>query len=260
MPSPLERIKEFLEDYASRNPSEKERVERYIKILELEGTPQHLEEKLVLLIFRSFVIGNINPWEVDLKTFLDAYRQIIHDQGDVDFFIAAKILFYSVLLLYQKAELLMLQFEERRHEEEFIEPSSEEISFRIVRREKQKITLVDILKFVENIGHILERERKKKKRKRVLRPLFEIPPLEEHVHGDVEELVKRIKDNISKLNGRKLLVSDIAEEFNVDLISAFIAVLFLIMDGILDVYYENGLIILKVISDGGSKKAKEVGS
>lgn len=259
MLSPLKRIREFLEDYASKNPSEKEWVERYIKILELGETPQRLEERLVLLIFKSFVVGNINPWEVDLKTFLDAYRQIINDQGDVDFFIAAQILFYSVLLLYQKAELLMLQFEERGGKEERVEPSSEEVSFRIVRREKQKITLADILKFVENIGHILEKERKKKRRKRILRPLFELPPLEEHVHGDVEELVKRIKNNISKLNGRKLLVSDIAEEFNVDLISAFIAVLFLIMDGILDVYYENGLIVLKVIPYGESKKSKEVG-
>jgi len=248
----LERIKEFLEDYASRNPDEKEKVDRYMKILEYSGTPQFLDEKLVLLIFRSFVVGNIDPWEVDLKAFLKAYRQIIHEQDDVDFFVAAQIIFYSVLLLYQKVELLMLQFKEKTPEEEYIEHAPEEISLRIVRREKQKITLADILKFVENIGDLLEKERKRRKKKRAIKTLTELFPLEEHVVSDVEELVKRIKDNISKINGKNLFISDIAEIFNVDLISAFIAVLFLIMDGILDVYYENGRIMLKVVPNGES--------
>ncbi|HDJ51329.1 MAG TPA: hypothetical protein ENF25_03925, partial [Thermoprotei archaeon] len=91
----LNKIKSFLEEYRNKYPEESGRIEKYLNILEKE-VPKGVEEKLVLAIFRSVVASSVNPWDIDLRAFLESYKKIIEVSEDVDFFIASQIILYAV--------------------------------------------------------------------------------------------------------------------------------------------------------------------
>ena len=251
----FDRIRSFLKEYKEKYPEESARIDRYIRILE-EGTARGTEERIVLAIFRSVLMASVDPWDVDLRAFLDAYRKIVESSEDVDFFIASQMILYAANIIYKKSEALV-KLEEMFQESPQEERSSEEIMVRIVRREKQRINLMDILKIVENINGILRGELKRSRRhpRRTAESEGEVISfeIEDHIHSEVEDLVKNVKSQICSLDGDTLSFRDFMSRFNMDVLSAFIVILFLVMDGILDLVKKGNNLLLRVHKDGSNK-------
>ncbi|MCD6158787.1 MAG: hypothetical protein J7J75_04010 [Euryarchaeota archaeon] len=244
----LNKIKSFLEEYRNKYPEESGRIEKYLNILEKE-VPKGVEEKLVLAIFRSVVASSVNPWDIDLRAFLESYKKIIEVSEDVDFFIASQIILYAVTILYKKSEDLARVEEEVS--EDYVEEDRrrEEVVLRVVRREKQRITLVDILKIVESISSALKEGTKRRKRRSLTIRELEVETsysLEEHVHREVDELVERVRRKIASLSKSTIPFHRLASTLNIDVLSAFIVILFLIMDGEIEVLRRDGEIMVRV--------------
>ncbi len=230
-----------------------ERLSRYLSILEdvKNGIDQsNPVDREIARILSLAVNEDFDPWEIDLVEFSRAYMEEIRRSEDVDFMVAGRILFLSWSVLKKQSDATLSKAEGMEEEEFFFEDwapwefepyeNIDDISYtdRVVEsddppikkavryRTRRKVTLIELVDAFEEVRKEVEfREKIEKIRKKAVKDRVKVPNVEHK--EDIEEEIKEVWKRICEHKGTKLTLSDIFKGDREDLITVFVAILFL---------------------------------
>jgi len=255
---------------------ENERIGEYIKMVEEMKTGVHVLSKdpvdrAIAIVFELVLDNHMDPWKIDLKKFAKLYMERIKDDEIIDFVTAGKIIFMAWSILHIKSEQAVERIKVREEENEFYyepydaidwlfgeEPSANfsediippenipEIQPPVRRREKRKVTLIELIKALESTRRFVEL----KKRRRQINNMIEIN-LSERVHEDEEERdINLVWERICELEKEEFYMNEIiVDRTREEYLTVFLSLLFLMKRKkvILEQSYPYGPIKVKLL-------------
>ncbi len=236
-----EELRQYLEIY--RSVEGYEEVEEYIKVLEKGPTGSF--EQILSAIFEAIIEADIDPGNVDLRKFLRAYYEIVRRRGDIDYFFAGKVIFYSWEIILKETRRVLrslLPSPEEGEKEEEMERAPEALPV-IYHKERRPITLLDLLEAAKKANEALREKRKEKRRRRNVQ-IIQAPPPEithEDLEVEIREIYEKLKERRGKVTFREIL------GVTGDPISTFIALLFLAFEGKILLWKMENEIVIEII-------------
>jgi segregation and condensation protein A len=238
-----------------------------------------IEEPVAILVGMA-ERGEIDPWRIDIVEVTDRFLSELEHQKTLDLRVSGRTLFYAALLLRMKSEYLLDPPEEEGEpfeEDEFVdwdaleepvggEPIARleaEIHRRLERKRlrKRPETLFDLI----TVLRYLERDEQRRRRCVRARPL-EIDP--EEVIGIAHE--EGYRDAAHRVlawclagfaEGRRMTISSLVELSGWRVIDLYIPLLFLMLDGTVDLVQEEFFGEIDILPAlGGGSSAEETGS
>jgi len=251
-----------------------ERIGEYIKMVEEMKTGVHVLSKdpvdrAIAIAFELVLDNHMDPWKIDLKKFAELYIERIKDDDIIDFVTAGKIIFMAWSILHIKSEQAVERIKVREKEYYYEpydaidwlfgeEPSMNfneeiipvenipEIHPPVRRKEKRKVTLIELIRALESTRKIVE----VKKRRKSVSNAIEIN-LSERVHEDEEERdINLVWERICELDKEEFYMDEIiVNRTREEYLTVFLSLLFLMKRKkvILEQSYPYGPIKVKLL-------------
>ncbi|MHA1860590.1 MAG: segregation/condensation protein A [Candidatus Asgardarchaeia archaeon] len=215
----------------------------------------------------------LDPWNIDIVDITSKYLETIRSMRRVDLHVPANLILAAAILVRIKSEILT--FEETVEETvDVVEDGLPDITtsaevenaseFTLFLRpklpKKRKVTLQELLSAVEEA---FEFEKKRaERRSRVAVSIKDLPMNIDVEKVDVEKVLNDVYSRIlQNMDDYKLVrFSEIVKADVKDITRVLMAILYLVMNGILDVEQEEvfGEILVRVIKEDASIKELEI--
>ncbi|WP_457626486.1 segregation/condensation protein A [Persephonella sp.] len=179
------------------------------------------------IVLKLMINGEIDPWNVDIVELADKYLQEIKKMHLPDLRLASKALAAAALLLKMKADALQIEEEEE---------NEEKVSRKRVFGIKRFYTIDEIAHVLKKyIAPVIEFKPKRKytrrkpytrRKKKIEIPLF---------HATLEETIEALEKEFETLEG----FISLSELNHPDKTQAFVALLFLNYEGVINIYQEE---------------------
>ncbi len=241
--------KAILDDYDDGS-----RFTKYLGILESvkngEFSTDNPVDREIARILSMALNDDVDPWNIDLVEFSNAYIREIRKSENVDFIVAGKIIFLAWSVLKKQSDATLSKAEGMEDMEFFFEGWSpwefdayeniDDISFTdtvvnseeapinaaVRYRAERKVTLIELVDAFEEARKEAElREKVEKIRKNAKKMEIEMPDISHK--EDIEEEIKEVWNRIKDLEGRKTSLMALTDGTKEDVIKVFVAILFL---------------------------------
>jgi len=245
-------------------------LDYYLQLAEEVKEGVHLSarnpvDRAVALVFELVMQEKLNPWKIDMMSFVKMYLDRIRSEKEIDFIIAGKIIYMAWNVLMKKSEQVLEQVHEEEYEVdmfgmdldafdfdaysppmEVVSPPDIQLHEPVRREETRPVSLFDLIEAIHEVK--LDIEKKKKKRK--IREKFKFN-LAEKVHKeDLEEEIKQVWERLCEVHGEEVPLSLVYDGTRDDYVTVFISLLFLEKFGKVElqqyVPYEEIFIKIKV--------------
>jgi len=262
------------------------RISRYIEMISNDESALVIEdeiERAIYIALKLAVEEKFDPWNIDLVRFSKLYIERIREEGSVDLVVAGRILFMAWCVLKMQSDSLVERAEQSYNadlyaeeyeddyiifpavqetaQDEVIEVIAEgeneirlEVRPRMMRRAPRKVTLMELVEAFDEVRKEAELQRKVNEVRERLRSK-QRRSVGENVHKEeIEEDIEKTWNAIVSLGEKKMRFASILNT-GIDLVSAFISILFLAKEGKIALHQENipyGDIIIEVIADNES--------
>lgn len=267
------------------------KLDRYLEVLKDMNEGVHVTIKdsysrSIAMVLELATEEYLDPWDVDLVRFCKMFVKKLRDQDRSDLVVIGKLIrmAYTVHKLksdntLKKAELS--QEVERFDEDQFYDWMENDETFEVtkgilnsrkaplvesvIHKGDRPVTLLDLLNALEVVED--EVTSLKNNRRRRIETKKRIDEL--NMNNINEKMVKEHTDEdihitwqkINKFNGHPIPFSDIHQEMNIDMESAFISLLYLARDDMIKVWqrkFPRGEIMVKNIASGKPLKYGEL--
>ncbi len=241
--------KAILDDYDDGS-----RFTKYLGILESvkngEFSTDNPVDREIARILSMALNDDVDPWNIDLVEFSNAYIREIRKSENVDFIVAGKIIFLAWSVLKKQSDATLSKAEGMEDMEFFFKDWSpwefdayeniDDISFTdtvvnseeapinaaVRYRAERKVTLIELVDAFEEARKEAElREKVEKIRKNAKKMEIEMPDISHK--EDIEEEIKEVWNRIKDLEGRKTSLMALTDGTKEDIIKVFVAILFL---------------------------------
>lgn len=241
--------KAMLDDYEDGN-----RFNKYLQILEGvkngDFRTDNPVDREIARILSMALNDEVDPWNIDLVEFSNAYIQEIKRSDSVDFMVAGKIIFLAWSVLKKQSDATLSKAEGMEDMEFFFEGWSpwefdayeniDDISFTdavvnseeapintaVRYRAERKVTLIELVDAFEEARKEVEfREKVEKIRKNARKMKIEMPDISHK--EDIEEEIKEVWNRIKGLKERETSLMALTDGSREDVIKVFVALLFL---------------------------------
>lgn len=246
-----------------------EKIDHYLNVLR-ESTaaiaPKDPLDRSIETVFELVLNNNLDPWDIDLMQFTQLYTEKVRDQ-EVNFVIAGKLMLMAWSILRMQSEKVLLGTEDRQPELDFTdemdwltdeEPRArlcmpDEVSLsEVVRRHGTRpVTLLELLDAFEDA----RREEQESLIREKLREAnkVKIAAFDTKAHNDdMERDVEDVWQRIMRCGSGAVTLDDIWNGGREDLVTVFMALLFLARAGKISVWQDDvpdGTICLEVRMD-----------
>ncbi|MCD6461207.1 MAG: hypothetical protein J7L61_00485, partial [Thermoplasmata archaeon] len=278
----LENLRVHLDFHRALVEDDPERVERYLSALSKMEAGLHTQitdpaERMAFMVLDVVVRENLDPWDIDLARFARGYRRRLKKADAVDFITAGRLVLLAWTILERKTRSLRDRAEETRNlglqedggggdvlayepppwdilydDNPVFSPSDVLLEPRVMREERRRVDLVDLMDAFEEarreaaLQEEIVRIRRRLRENRVRRP-----DVSGKIHQEtLEDDIRRVWTAVSSINKEEITFEDLFIPTREDMVSVFVALLFLAKDGKISVRqrgFPRGRISIKVL-------------
>jgi segregation and condensation protein A len=240
-------------------PSSDDRISRYIGIARgvEEGSISAYDDpvdRAVATVFELVAKNQMDPWDIDLGEFARLYLHKLAAKDGVDFVVAGRILYLAWSVLKLQSERTVVKFQPppelpgdlsldsgdlgAMYEQGALAPEAEVLEPVVRRAPQRPVTLIDLVDAFDEVAR--EIELRKILEAGRIEAVAELPRFKDRVHSEnLEEGITTTWQRIVSHNEEWIPFESIHREGRDDLVTTFIAVLFLSKLGRLDLRQEG---------------------
>jgi segregation and condensation protein A len=246
-----------------------EKIDRYLSVLRESKSQDSLRDPLdrsIETVFELVLSNNLDPWDIDLMQFTKLYAEKVKDE-EVNFVLAGKLMLMAWSILRMQSEQVLSNSETRS--DSFMSdldfdtldlfppeprvrlclPEDAELDEVVRHHGTRPVTLVELLDAFEEAQREEEqnylREKQREANRLKLNAVFDTKAHNDDMERDVEDVWSRI----FKCGSGALNIEDIWNGGREDLVSVFMALLFLARAGKISIWQDDlpyGKIMLEV--------------
>lgn len=227
-------------------------IERYIRILD-DGEGESLADPVdesIRSAFELVLSHGMDPWSIDLLEFTRLYTPRI-GREDIDLIVAGKLVHMAWCVLKMQSDEIVNEKErddcpfQMWDMEGMVEPCSDDsprlgqppavLVPTLRRRELRPVSLMELLDAFEDARREVERQQQRESR-----PKAKALPFRNRAHDeDMEKDVEEVWERIQRLGAGPLPLRDLLGSDHGSNISTFVAVLFLVRNGLLSAWQDE---------------------
>ncbi len=229
-----------------------ENIHRYLGILEREEGESLCDpvDEAIRSAFDLVLNHGMDPWSIDLLEFTRLYSARMGEER-LDLIVAGKLVHMAWRILRLQSEEVVS--EKERHDRPFMEwdveamsealfeegeglmPAPAVLTPALRRRELRPVSLMELLDAFEDARREMERQRQREARPRKEVKRFSNQAHDEDMEKDVEEVWQRVQ----RLGAGPISVRDLMGPDHDRNISTFVALLFLVRNGLLAAWQDD---------------------
>ncbi len=246
-----------------------EKIDRYLTVLRETGSPVLQRDPLdrsIETVFDLVLSNNLDPWDIDLMRFSELYAEKVRDE-EVNFVIAGKLMLMAWSILRMQSEQVLLNSEMRSpaYEEDNMDlfiaddprtilcmPDEIELDEVVRHRGSRPVTLLELLDAFEEAQREEERNQIREEIRKINRAKLDAAFDSKAHNDDMERDVEDVWQRIGKCGPGSVDLTDIWQGGRDDMVTVFMALLFLARAGKISVWQEDlpyGPISLEVKMD-----------
>lgn len=234
-----------------------EKIDRYLTVLHKTGTKVLQRDPLdrsIETVFELVKTNDLDPWDIDLVRFSELYAEKVRDE-EVNFVIAGKLMLMAWSILRMQSERVLSNSEAPaigcdELDEMDVYPSGEprailcmpdeiELDEVVRHRGSRPVTLLELLEAFEEAQREEERNNLREKLREANRARLDAAFDSKAHNDDMERDVETVWQRICKCGSGPVDLIDIWEGGREDLVTVFMALLFLVRAGKISVWQED---------------------
>jgi segregation and condensation protein A len=234
-----------------------EKIDRYLTVLRETGSQVLQRDPLdrsIETVFELVMSNDLDPWDVDLMRFSELYAEKVRDE-EVNFVIAGKLMLMAWSILRMQSEQVLSNNETRNNDYDEMDmidmfssdvprtilcmPDEVELDEVVRHRGSRPVTLVELLEAFEEAQREEERNKLREKLREANRAKLDATFDSKAHNDDMERDVEMVWQRISKCGSGPVDLTDIWEGGKDDMITVFMALLFLARAGKISVWQED---------------------
>lgn len=247
-----------------------DKVDRYLKVLGDTGSQVLQRDPLdrsIEMVFELVLSNDLDPWDIDLMRFTQLYAEKVRDQ-EVNFVLAGKLMLMAWSILRMQSERVLSNSEVpvlECYDTEDVEmfpsdqprtvlrmPDEIELDEVVRHRGSRPVTLFELLDAFEEAKREEERNQLRERLREANRAKQDADFDPKAHNDDMERDVEMVWQRICRCGSGPVDLTDIWEGGREDMVTVFMAILFLVRSGKIAVWQEDlpfGPISLEVRMD-----------